>query len=155
MDDNQNDSVDTSSSGAAGQPQGEMQQSSPVVQAQTSEQTSQSTVNETAASDAGDHKLYAILGYILPFLFFLPLLQDSSKNDPFARFHANQQLILLLGWVAVYVVGNVLIMALYMFVFLLPLLNLAFLVLAIIGVINAAQGQMKELPLIGKFTLLK
>ena len=47
-------------------------------------------------------------------------------------------------------------MILYMMgVFLLPLLNLAFLVLAIFGIINAAQGQMKELPVIGKFRLLK
>ncbi len=112
---------------------------------------------ETAQNDeVGDHKLYAILGYILPFLFFLPLLQESSKNNAFARFHANQQLILLIGWVALYVVGNMLVMILYMMgVFLLPLLNLAFLVLAILGIINAAQGQMKELPVIGKIRLLK
>jgi uncharacterized membrane protein len=108
-----------------------------------------------ATQSVGDHKLYAILGYILPFLFFLPLLQDNLKHNEFARFHANQQLLLLIGWVGVYIVGNMLIMVLYMLVFLLPLLNLAFLVLAIIGVINAVQGEMKELPLIGKFKLLK
>lgn len=116
--------------------------------------------SETSASQGADgvseHKLYAILGYILPFLFFLPLLQESSKNNAFARFHANQQLILLIGWAGLYVVSNMLVMILYMIgVFLLPLLNLAFLVLAIIGIINAAQGQMKELPVIGKFRLLK
>ena len=111
---------------------------------------------QTPGDDISEHKLYAILGYILPFLFFLPLLQESSKHNAFARFHANQQLILLIGWAALYVVGNMLVMILYMMgVFLLPLLNLAFLVLAILGIIHAAQGQMKELPVIGKFRLLK
>jgi uncharacterized membrane protein len=32
---------------------------------------------------------------------------------------------------------------------------IVFLVLAIIGIINAANGKAKELPVIGKFTLLK
>jgi uncharacterized membrane protein len=36
-----------------------------------------------------------------------------------------------------------------------PILNLALLVLVILGVINAAQGTMKELPIVGKFRILK
>jgi uncharacterized membrane protein len=35
-----------------------------------------------------------------------------------------------------------------------PLLNLGILVLAIMGIIHAAQGEMKELPLVGKFNFL-
>lgn len=156
MDDNQNDSVGTPSAAPTEQTQGEVQQQAPAAQTGSAEQATQTNAPESSSNEAGEHKLYAILGYVLPFLFFLPLLQESSKNDPFARFHANQQLILLIGWVGLYVVSNMLVMVLYMLgVFLLPLLNLAFLVLAILGIINAAQGQMKELPVIGKFRLLK
>jgi uncharacterized membrane protein len=109
----------------------------------------------TASNDHSDHKLFAILGYILPFLFFLPMLQEGSKNDPFARFHANQQLVILAVWLAVYVVSTVLFSMMYMpLFFLMPLINLALLVLAILGIINAAQGEMKPLPVIGKFELL-
>jgi uncharacterized membrane protein len=101
-------------------------------------------------------KIYAIVGYILPFLFFLPLVSDGTKNNAFARFHANQQLILLIAWVAIYVVSNMLYMVLYMIAgFILPLINLGFLVLAIMGIINAVKGEMKELPVIGKFKILK
>ena len=110
-----------------------------------------------AQGDAvGDHKLYAILGYILPFLFFLPLVQDSSKNNAFARFHANQQLILLILWVAVqFVLSNVLYMVMSMGAYtIMPLLNLVILVLAILGIVHAAQGEMKELPVVGKFKLI-
>jgi len=114
------------------------------------------TPTETApSSDVGDHKLYAILGYILPFLFFLPMVQDSSKNNAFARFHANQQLILLAVWLAVYVLTTVMYSMFMMGIYALTsLLNVGILVLAVIGIINAAQGEMKELPLVGKFKLL-
>ncbi len=111
-----------------------------------------------AASDGvSEHKLYAILGYILPILFFLPLIQESSKNNAFARFHANQQLILLLLWVGVqFVLSNVLYMVMSMGAYaIMPILNLAILVLAIMGIVHAAQGQMKELPVVGKFKLIK
>ena len=35
------------------------------------------------------------------------------------------------------------------------LLNIVILVFAIIGIINAAKGEMKELPLVGKFRIIK
>ena len=110
-----------------------------------------------AADGVSEHKLYAILGYILPFLFFLPLMQESSKNNAFARFHANQQLILLILWIGVqFVLSNVLYMVMSMGAYaIMPILNLAILVLAIMGIVHAAQGQMKELPVVGKFRLLK
>jgi len=110
-----------------------------------------------AAQDGvGDNKLFAILGYVLPFLFFVPLVMENSKNNTFARFHANQQLIVLILWIGVqFVLGNVLYMVLSMAAFaLMPLLNLAILVLAIMGIISAAQGQMKELPVVGTFKLI-
>ena len=108
------------------------------------------------SDEVSEHKLYAIIGYILPFLFFLPLLSESSKHNAFARFHANQQLLLLLLVVGLYVIHNVLfIVFMAGGFFIMQLLNLAVLVLAILGIVNAVQGEMKELPLIGKFRLLK
>jgi uncharacterized membrane protein len=111
---------------------------------------------EPAKDDISEQKLFAILGYILPFLFFLPLVMDSSKHSAFARFHANQQLILLLIIAGVYILSNFLMMILFVgLVFIMPLINLAILALAIIGIINAAKGEMKELPFVGHFKLIK
>ena len=130
-------------------------------------ETTQSTVASTEpaattaapqASDAmADGKLYAIIGYILPFLFFLPLVIDSLKGNAFARFHANQQLILLIIWIAVqFVLSGVLYAVISFAAFaIIPLLNLGILILAIMGIIHAAQGEMKELPVVGKFKILK
>lgn len=111
---------------------------------------------EPAKDDVSEQKLFAILGYILPFLFFLPLVMDSGKHSAFARFHANQQLILLIIIAGVYVLSNFLFMILMMgLAFIMPIINLAILVLAIMGIINAAKGEMKELPLVGHFKLIK
>ncbi|MFT5036505.1 MAG: putative membrane protein [Candidatus Azotimanducaceae bacterium] len=113
-----------------------------------------STPQDAASVDK--YKTYAILGYILPFLFFLPLMNESSKNNPYARFHANQHLILLVAAIAVFLLHSVLF-SIFMFagMFVMQTVNLAFLALAIIGIINASKGTMKGMPLIGGFTLLK
>jgi len=102
--------------------------------------------------DVEANKAMAIIGYILPILFFIPLVTEA-KNSPFAKFHANQQLNLLLAAIAVNIVGTI-IPILGWFI-ILPLGSLALIVLAILGIINAAKGEMKKLPLIGGFNLIK
>ena len=104
------------------------------------------------SNDADSNKAMAIIGYIIPILFFIPLLSDA-KNSPFAKFHANQQLNLLLAAIAVQVVGTI-IPILGWFI-ILPLGSLALLVIAIMGIINAAKAEMKQLPIIGGFSLIK
>lgn len=114
---------------------------------------------QTQASTTGDmteYRTFAILGYIIPFLFFLPLLEEKTKNVPYVRFHANQQLILLVIAFGVYVVHNVLyITVMFSYLMLAQLLNLGLLILAIIGIYNAYNGKMKELPFVGQFRILK
>lgn len=102
--------------------------------------------------DAENNKAMAIVGYILPILFFIPLVTDA-KNSVFAKFHANQQLNLLLACIAVNVVGTI-IPVLGWFI-ILPIGTIILIVLAIIGIINAAKGEIKKLPIIGGFELIK
>lgn len=101
--------------------------------------------------DAEKNKAFAIVGYIIPILFFIPLVTDA-KNSPFAKFHANQQLILLIGWVVVNVVGGVIPFIGWFII--LPLGFIFLVIVAIMGIIGAAKGEMKELPLIGGFKLI-
>lgn len=116
------------------------------------EQTTEQEAPKAGNSDAEKNKAMAIIGYIIPILFFIPLLSDA-KNSPFAKFHANQQLNLLLAGVAVNIVGTF-IPILGWFI-ILPLGSLFLLVLVIMGVINGAKGEMKKLPVIGGFELIK
>lgn len=95
-------------------------------------------------------KVFAIVGYIIPILFFVPLLTEA-KNQPFAKFHVNQQLLLLI-W---YVIANVVVVIPILGWIASPIIWVIGVVLAIMGIINAAQGTMKPLPIIGKYTLLK
>jgi len=102
--------------------------------------------------DVEKNKALAIVGYIIPILFFVPLLSEA-KNSPYAKFHSNQQLNLLLAAVAVNVVGTI-IPILGWFI-ILPFGTIVLIVLAIMGIINASKGEMKKLPIIGGFELIK
>jgi uncharacterized membrane protein len=93
------------------------------------------------------NKGMAIIAYIL---FFIPLI--AAKDSKFAWYHANQGLTLLLAAVILNVVLGIIPIIGWI---LLPLANLGVLVLAILGIVAAAQGQVKPLPIIGGYTLLK
>lgn len=87
------------------------------------------------------------------FIFFVPLLTDA-KDSKFVRFHVNQSLIFvivsLIAWTVVSLTAPILIGFLLM-----PLVSIALIVLWIIGLMSAINGEMKRLPLIGNFDLIK
>ncbi|WP_438445506.1 hypothetical protein [Gorillibacterium sp. sgz5001074] len=89
----------------------------------------------------------AIVAYIL---FFIPLI--AAKDSKYAMYHANQGLTLFLVAVACNIVLSIIPILGWI---LLPFANLAILVLLILGIVAAAQGQVKPLPIIGQYTLLK
>jgi len=98
-------------------------------------------------ADASSNKVMAVLAY-LGILVLVPLL--AAKESKFARFHTNQGLILLICSIVSFFIGKVPSIA-----FISWILNIAILILAIIGIINAVKGETKELPLVGKFTIIK
>jgi uncharacterized membrane protein len=109
--------------------------------------------------DAEDNKVMAILAYF-GILFLIPLF--AAKKSPFARFHTNQGILLCIAGIAIGIVLNILVLILAgisgLFAILTGLLSticgLGIFVLMILGIINAAKGEMKELPLIGKYRIL-
>jgi uncharacterized membrane protein len=99
-------------------------------------------------ADVEKNKVMGIIAYII---FFIPLL--AAKESKFAMYHANQGLVLFLLGVAVSIVGSI-IPVLGWFI-ILPIGSLLVFVLAILGIINAAKGEMKPLPVIGKISIIK
>jgi len=106
-------------------------------------------------TDAEKNKVMGILAY-LGILFLVPLL--AARDSKFAMYHTNQGLILFIAAVGLMIVSGVLGSIPFIGLFSLlisPLVSLVILALAIIGIINAAKGECKPLPVIGNFTLIK
>ena len=107
------------------------------------------------AEDIYKNKVFAVLAYI-GLLFLVPLL--AAPNSKFARYHTNQGLVLFLATV-VCGIGSA-ILSIIPFVgcvaWILPFVVMAgSFVLMVIGIINAANGEYKPLPMIGHFQLIK
>jgi uncharacterized membrane protein len=97
------------------------------------------------SEDIAQNKAMSILAY-LGILAVIPLF--AAKDSPFARYHTNQGLVLLVCEFAVWILGKI-------FSFLGTVGGILAFILAVIGVINALSGRAKELPVIGKVRLLK
>ena len=112
------------------------------------------------SNDAEQNKGMAILAYIL---FFIPLITGDYKKSPFLMFHTNQGTVLFISAVAYGVAFSILATILvfipilgWLLIWLLSICWIVVPVLMIMGIINAANGRMKPLPLIGTlFTIIK
>lgn len=94
---------------------------------------------ETKSSSGQKNVGMAVLSY-LGILVLIPLLTDAKK-DPFVKFHIKQGLVLL--------IADIVASFIIWVPFIGWILWLGIVVLLIIGIINAANGQEKELPVIG------
>jgi uncharacterized membrane protein len=107
----------------------------------------------------------AILAYIF---FFVPLLAGAYKTSPYVKYHTNQGTVLFIAAVAYNIALNILsaaitavaitaglwgLLATLSTLFL--LLSLVTLAFVILGIVAAVNGQLKPLPIIGKFQLIK
>ena len=118
------------------------------------------TTDSFDQSDIENNKIMAVLAYI-GILFLVPLL--VAKESKFAKFHTNQGLVLFIADIAIGVVIGVVSVILAFIPVVGPIvaaivsgvLGLAIFALMILGIINAATGKAKELPLIGKIKILK
>ncbi len=110
------------------------------------------TNTNSGGGDVSQIRLFGILGYIFPILFFLPLITDAKDNS-FAKYHANQQLILLLFYAVGYTAASILTVILIGLI-LYPIVMIFGLVCMILGIMNVVNDREKPLPLIGNITTL-
>lgn len=112
------------------------------------------------SNDIQSNKVMAILAYFGP-LVLIPIL--AAKGSKFARYHSNQGLVLLLLCIAysivISILSGILLAISWRLSFLVSIIttvgSLGITVLAILGIIHAAKGETKPLPLIGGIKLLK
>lgn len=93
-------------------------------------------------------KLYSVLAYI-GILWIVGLL--AAKDDVFVKYHVNQGLILFLLGIAGSVIGIIPILG----TIVAAVVGVFCFVCFILGIVNAVKGEMKPLPFIGNFELIK
>ena len=109
-------------------------------------ETAQAQADSYTTEDIEKGKTMAGLSYLI---FFLPLVVCPESR--YAKFHANQALLLITG-----IAGNVILGIIPVIGWMLmPVFGLGVLALGIMGLINGFGGKAKRLPLIGKFSILK
>jgi uncharacterized membrane protein len=105
-------------------------------------------------ADIQDGKTMAILAYIF---FIIPLL--AARDKKFAMYHTEQAIglwiafivIYIVVWILVFIVGKI-SSSMACVVSVLGILPwIAYLVLWIMGLLNAIGGKVKELPFVGSF----
>jgi uncharacterized membrane protein len=114
---------------------------------------------EVDPEDAEKNKVMGIIAYLW-ILCLVPIF--AAKDSPFAKYHANQGLVLFLLEIVLsitlYIINIVVFTVLpgmSFIVSILGLIHLGPLVLLIMGIINAAAGKCVPLPIIGGIKLLK
>lgn len=100
-------------------------------------------------ADINANKGICILCY-LGVLIFIPML--TKKNSLYVRYHAKQGAILLVMDIAAAILNSV--FSSVHLAFIGSLLSLLIFIFSIIGIVNAVQGQAKEVPLFGSMDFL-
>jgi len=106
------------------------------------------TAPSADSKDVEENKIMAVLAY-LGILVLIPLL--TKKDSPFTMYHVKQGLALL--------ILEVIAIPVYIVLAFIPIIGwlasmalwVLILVLLILGIVNAVNGKMKELPVIGQF----
>lgn len=99
--------------------------------------------------DVQENKGMAIIAYFW-LLCLIPLL--AKKDSPYAVFHGKQGLALAIAQTVWWLAAFVLVFIPVFGLFILWIGWILLLILWIMGIVNAASGRMKELPVIGGLT---
>ena len=116
--------------------------------------------DQISPRDISDNKTLSIFSYF-GLLFLIPWL--ASKNSRFARFHANQGLLLFLFTVAAsiavaivtFIFGFIPVLGVIVNVIMWLVYYVAVIGYVVLGIYNVVKGRANELPVIGKFRLIK
>lgn len=111
------------------------------------------------SEDVSNNKVFGILSYLW-ILVLIPIF--AAKDSPYAKFHANQGLVLFIAEVALNIAVRIIAAILSLSImgtlfagilsFAVMIVSLIFMIL---GIVNACSDEAKELPLIGGISILK
>lgn len=106
-----------------------------------------SQANFFSTEDIEKNKTVAALAYLI---FFLPLI--VCPDSKYGRFHANQGLLLTIVAIAGSIILGIIPILGWIILIFFPFIIIIFMV---IGFLNAIKGLAKQLPIFGKFEIIK
>lgn len=92
----------------------------------------------------------AITAYLLIGIIWY-FVDEKMRKNSFAKFHVQQSIVLLIASVIASIAGAILAIIPFIGFLISIVLNIAVLVLWIMGILNAVNGKEKELPIIGNY----
>ncbi len=112
--------------------------------------------------NTSNSRVFSILAYI-PFLWLIGIFAEPERDDPTVRYHVNQGIVLTIvsliasaaARIIALVIGIVPIFGWIAGAILSVIVGLASVLLMIMGMVNAANGRMEPLILIGGITIYK
>lgn len=110
------------------------------------------TTSEYDSRDIESNKVFAILSYI-GILFVVGLI--AAPKSKFARFHANQGLVLFITEIVLGIVSGIVSFIPVVSGIVSAVVGIISLVYMVIGIYNSASGKAKELPVIGGISIIK
>ncbi len=101
------------------------------------------------SAGADDDKVFAFLGVFLTVIGFIIVLL-AKKDSKYAMYYAKQGLVLFIAWMIAWVIGFLTMFILIGFI-VMPILYVIVFILWIIGIVYSLSGEMKPIPVIGKY----
>ncbi|MBA3678945.1 DUF4870 domain-containing protein [Candidatus Saccharibacteria bacterium] len=105
-------------------------------------------------SGSDNDKLMGILAY-MGLLVIVPIV--AGGDSKFVKYHANQGLVNVLLWVAIFIIN--IILAFIPFVGFITLFTWVLyfvpIIFAILGIVNVVNNEQKPLPIIGEIQIIK
>ena len=111
--------------------------------------------SEFEEKDIKDNMIMGIFAY-LSILVLIPLF--AAKNSKYARFHANQGIVLCIVSILFSIVISILTRIPFigwLFAVIGSIIGLVWLVYAVLGIVDVVNGKARELPFIGGIRILK
>lgn len=102
--------------------------------------------------DIAKGKTIAILSYCTLLGWIIAIIMHQSEKTKYGAYHIRQALGLFIFTAGAAIVLLIITMIMWFLLFLIPVLQLGVLAMIVIGIINAANGKVKPLPLIGELS---
>ncbi|MGE0566344.1 MAG: DUF4870 domain-containing protein [Bacteroidia bacterium] len=109
--------------------------------------------NTETPTSGNEDKTVAIVAYITLIGYIVAIIMHGNKKTALGTYHLRQATGLIItafaSWIAMFIIGMIPFVN-FILILLAPVIWIGILVLLIMGVIAASNGEMKPLPLVGK-----